>query len=486
MKDDIWLTMKVRYSYWEIFYNPDIPLHERVAWAAASPLVIPAMALGILSGCSVSPDRPQDYPHTYPDTRDAHIEDNDVLFDVGSRVLKDKDSISTDVPPAQCTQMKCLSGLLVGPPKGTQRYCMSFTEVHKTMGLGQVGPLLGASVADVDGDKRPDVYLLPKDISNVLYLNQKAGFSNAAASLGLNLGGDTRAAAWGDFDQDNKLDVALMGDSGTVLYRRDNVGYQMVQNPSGIHDNNAARTAVWLGAHLLVATDNGTRFFKHTTGTDFVQETEPSGLWDPGRGSKFAVADYDGDGLLDVYLANLTGKNRLFRALSATQFESVEDKTQTATIGQAQSMDAEWVNGAKGLYVANWNAANNYYIQSSDGSHLFSDMAKKFSLQDPGHTMRAAWGHPVWDTHPFLWLGRWGEVTLLYMPQFNEVGEVIDYLDVSVPMGMSVMPSGDDGPVAAEWRDFNQDGMTDLLVAMASGAIYLYQNSSHWVETCGN
>lgn len=478
--------MKVRYSYWEIFYNPDIPLHERVAWAAASPVALPLAALSSLSGCSVQPDRPQEYPYAYPDARDAHIQDNDVEFDTTPRVLKDKDAISTDVSPAQCTQMKCLSGLLVGPPKGTQRYCMSFTEVHKAMGLEQVGPLLGASVADVNQDKRPDVYLFPEDISNVLYLNQSTGFSNAAASLGLDIGGDTRAAAWGDFDQDSKLDVALMGDSGTVLYRRDNLKYQIVPNPSGIHDNNPARTGVWLGAHLLVATDNGTRFFKHTSGTDFVQEAESSGLWDPGRGSKFAVADYDGDGLLDVYLANLTGKNRLFHALSATQFESVEDKTQTTTIAQAQSMDAEWVSGAKGLYVANWNTTNHYYIQASDGSHVFSDMAKKLSLQDSGHTMRAAWGNVVWDAHPFLWLGRWGEVPLLYMPQFNEAGGVIDYLDVSVPMGMSVPPSSDDGPIVAEWRDFNQDGMTDLLVAMASGAIYLYQNSSHWVETCGN
>ena len=43
--------MKVDYSYWQIFYDPDIPLADRVGWAALAPIAIPLS----LAGCSSQP-----------------------------------------------------------------------------------------------------------------------------------------------------------------------------------------------------------------------------------------------------------------------------------------------------------------------------------------------------------------------------------------------------------------------------------------------
>lgn len=47
--------MKVAYSYWQIFYDPDIPLAERIGWAAVSPVAIPVALLGSLGGCTSQP-----------------------------------------------------------------------------------------------------------------------------------------------------------------------------------------------------------------------------------------------------------------------------------------------------------------------------------------------------------------------------------------------------------------------------------------------
>lgn len=44
--------MKVDYSYWQIFYDPDIPLAERVGLAALAPIAVPLIAL---SGCTSQP-----------------------------------------------------------------------------------------------------------------------------------------------------------------------------------------------------------------------------------------------------------------------------------------------------------------------------------------------------------------------------------------------------------------------------------------------
>lgn len=58
------MAINAQYSYWEIFYNPDIPIWERVAWAAVSPIAIPAAAIGLLQGCDSSKSSAEPEPES--------------------------------------------------------------------------------------------------------------------------------------------------------------------------------------------------------------------------------------------------------------------------------------------------------------------------------------------------------------------------------------------------------------------------------------
>ena len=207
----------------------------------------------------------------------------------------------------------------VGPPPVPQ-----FVDVAPLMGLdfvGSVGPLFpeltaldhqlmqrnmgnGAAVGDYDEDGDLDVYLLAQlGYSNRLYQNTLdlgiKGFADvtdltpAVADLG-----HSRVAFFADLDNDGDLDLLLINDdNGTPSV-----------SPSKILRNDGAGT-----------------FTDATAGSGF----RPVGYLRAGA----ALADYDRDGLLDIYVTNwgystsggtdFPGSNRLFRNLGDLRFEDV-------------------------------------------------------------------------------------------------------------------------------------------------------------------
>ena len=55
------------------------------------------------------------------------------------------------------------------------------------------------------------------------------------------------------------------------------------------------------------------------------------------NGSGVALGDYDGDGLCDIYLCDLNGKNALYRNLGGWKFVDVTDSAGVACPGQTST-----------------------------------------------------------------------------------------------------------------------------------------------------
>jgi hypothetical protein len=116
----------------------------------------------------------------------------------------------------------------------------------------------GIAIADIDGDGFDDIYVTVRIGKNMLFRNRGDGaFTEEAALHGLDLPGHTTCALFADFDNDGDLDVVL-------------------------------------GRSLLKTTyleNRGGRFFQH-----------PIPGYMPMAVISMSAADYNGDGLLDVYL----------------------------------------------------------------------------------------------------------------------------------------------------------------------------------------
>ena len=173
----------------------------------------------------------------------------------------------------------------------------------------------GVAVGDYDNDGDLDVYMLAQlDLPNVLLRNDldvDSGiktFTDVTATAGVGDLGESRIAHFADLDNDGDQDLVLINDNNmTALY-----------SPSKIYRNNA----------------NGT-FTDVTAGSGF----EPLGYLRCGA----ALADYDGDGLLDIYVTNWSfeagtggptfpGSNRLYRNLGGLTFEDVTDAVGLGTL----------------------------------------------------------------------------------------------------------------------------------------------------------
>ncbi|MBI5089208.1 MAG: VCBS repeat-containing protein [Actinobacteria bacterium] len=121
----------------------------------------------------------------------------------------------------------------------------------------------GAAWGDIDGDGRPDLAVTRLGEPAQLFVNQADGtFVEESATRGTAVS-DTNGAAFADYDDDGDADLMLVGDGSDVLLRNDGTG----------------------------------RF------ADVTAEAGVAG--DPShRGMSATWGDYDGDGLLDLYVTN--------------------------------------------------------------------------------------------------------------------------------------------------------------------------------------
>lgn len=130
-----------------------------------------------------------------------------------------------------------------------------------------------------------------------------------------------------------------------------------------------------------IVTDSGIDF------TNTFSREKPDRLADTGAG--VAIADYDSDGEVDIYLLAAEGPNKLFRGLGDFKFEDVTDAAgvdgsigKKDTISTGASFADVDNDGDLDLLVCNMNDLDILYINRGDGT--FKDEAYKRGLQNEG------------------------------------------------------------------------------------------------------
>jgi len=181
----------------------------------------------------------------------------------------------------------------------------TFTDVTEAAGVGDQGYGLGVSAADYDADGDLDLYVLNYG-PNVLYRNEGDGtFVDVSKESGLAdpLWGLT--GLWLDFDADGDLDVYV------VNYLEYDAGkfrdfYPAANYPGPLSYNGQPD-----------------KLFRNEGDGTFTDVTEAAGLISPknGRGMSGVASDFDGDGRLDLYIANDATPNFFYRSKGDGTFE---------------------------------------------------------------------------------------------------------------------------------------------------------------------
>ena len=178
-----------------------------------------------------------------------------------------------------------------------------FTDVAPAVGATGRGWGMGAVSADYDNDGDADLFVTCLH-NDILYRNDTdAGipaFSDVTDDVGLHLPGWSTGAAFGDYDGDGDLDLYV---SGYAEFSADRV------QPLGTRWRGAS---VFVGPVGLPASPDA--LLRNDDGS-FVDKTEAAGVGglDPGYGLAALFVDVDDDGDVDLFVANDSTPNFLFR-----------------------------------------------------------------------------------------------------------------------------------------------------------------------------
>ena len=222
------------------------------------------------------------------------------------------------------------------------------------------------------------------------------------------------------------------------------------------------------------------------------------------HGNGLAVADVDGDGLLDVYFTSQLGENGLFKNLGGGRFQDITDRAGVG-LGKRLSVSSSFADidndGDEDLYVTTVRHGN--VLFENDGQGGFADISKDSGLDYVGHSSGAVFfdfdndglldlflvNVGVYTTDEVgsggssdpdfvCYLGRADAFDGHRFPERSEASVLYKNLggntfsDVSAQMGLRDESwSGD-----ASITDFNRDGYPDLYLTNMQGDDHYYEN----------
>jgi len=370
---------------------------------------------------------------------------------------------------------------------GTRR--LTFVDVTEQSGLDARGYGMGVAVGDIDNDGWPDLYVTNLG-PNQLWRNRGDGtFENITAKSGTADPGWSTSASFFDYDRDGLLD----------LYVANYALFDPANDPE-CYTANSARDYCGPDAYKAA----GDRLYRNRGDGVFEDATSSlRGADQPGAGLGAVAADFNGDGWLDMYVANDGDPNSLFINLKNGSFENQAMFSGAAVNGLGSAEASMGVaagdfdrDGDEDLFMTHlMGETNTLYV--NDGSAFFEDRTNPSGLAAPSRRF-TAFGTYWIDVDNDGWLDLFianGAVKReenaapddkLPLKQPNQLflsREGRKFVEAGARAGASFgVPEVSRG---AAFGDVDNDGDLDILLCNNNGPVRLLRNQTgnrnHWL-----
>jgi len=308
----------------------------------------------------------------------------------------------------------------------TREWGIAFKHVSGAFGKKYLPETMGSGVAvlDYDGDGRQDLFFVNgtrfpgssvAPAYSALYRNEGPGqFKDVTASVGLKVEAYGLGVAAADYDNDGDLDLYLTALGPNHLFRNDAGHFKDVTAEAGVGDPGFSASAAfldydkdgrldlfvtnyveWTQATDLRCTLNGrdksyctpesykgqsVRLYRNLGTGKFEDATKRAGLLDANsKALGVAVFDFDQDGASDLFVANDTQPNKLYRNKGDGTFEELGvaagvafSETGVARAGMGVDAGDYDGSGRPGLVIGNFSNET-MSLYHNEGHGLFLD-----------------------------------------------------------------------------------------------------------------
>jgi len=368
----------------------------------------------------------------------------------------------------------------------------TFTDVTDRAGVKGYGYSVGVAVADFDNDGFPDIYVTGVNRNTLYHNNGDGTFTDVTERAGVaGIGPNGKklwsvSAAWIDYDNDGRLDLFVSN------YLDWTFETSKVCGPPG--RRLSCSPTMYKGEQNFLYHNNGDGTFTDVSAATGIAEHI-------GKGMGVAIADYNDDGWMDIFVANDKERNFLFKNREGKSFEEVgvesfvaftEDGIPVSSMG----VDfRDWNNDGKPSLFVTALGRETFPLFRNEGTGSFSVDTYKAGIGFASLKM-SGWGNGIYDFDNDGFKDLFTANSHISdnadddpQQHYRQANAVFQNLQDETFRDVSTQ-AGPDMQVRAAHRgcafgDLNNDGKIDVVVsAIGDHAELLYNatsNNNHWI-----
>jgi hypothetical protein len=363
----------------------------------------------------------------------------------------------------------------------------TFKDMTEHAGLEGAGYGFGVAVGDYDNDGFEDLYVTAYGGNQLYHNNGDGTFTDVTVKSGTGGSGWSTSAAWVDLDSDGLLDLVvaryLQWDFDDIWCGEHKEGYRAYCHP----DQFPPVTS-------LVYHNDGNGHF-----TEIAQKLN---MAKAGKGLGVAIADFNGDGRPDVFIANDSVPEFLYENKGNGTFEEVGLISQAAVDAEGNTFAgmgvdfADYNNDGLPDLVVTALAYQRYALFKNMGDGTFSYISQNSGL-GPMTYLHSGWGARLLDFDNdglkdlFVVQGHVMDTVELNFPQLRYREPMLlarniggKFVDISRSAGAVFQQPWVARGLAI--GDIDNDGKLDAVVTTNDGPAYVFRNETstqnHWLS----
>jgi hypothetical protein len=362
----------------------------------------------------------------------------------------------------------------------------TFEDVTEKAGLQGAGYGMGVAIGDYDNNGFEDLYVTGYGGNHLYHNNGNGTFTDVTEKAAIAANGWSTSAAWVDLDGDGLLDLVvlryLQWDFTDIWCGEHKQGYRSYCHPDQFRPI--------------------TPLIYHNDGNGhFTEITKQAGFAKPGNALGIAIADFNGDGRVDVFIANDSTPEFLYQNQGDGTFEEVGLFAGVGVDGDGHAYAgmgvdfADYDNDGLPDIVVTDLAYQKYALYRNNGDSTFAYVSDTAGLGAMTF-LHSGWGMRLLDYDNDGWKD-------LLVGQAH----VMDTIELNYPQLRYREPlllarntgqgfvdiSGQSGPVFHEaWAsrgmaigDIDNDGKLDAVVSENGGPAHILHNETdtqnHWL-----